>query len=163
MLSKTMQDAINTQIKNELYSAYLYLSMSAYCESITLGGFAHWMRSQHDEEYGHAMKLFKYVYDRGGRVVLQAIDQPPSEFKGPLDVFEKVLEHEKKVTGGINELYSMALKENDYASQNFLQWFVNEQVEEESTASTIVEQLKIIGDKGPSLIMMDRHLATRGK
>jgi len=163
MFSKKMQDALNEQIKNEFYSAYLYLAMAAYCDSINLSGFAHWLRAQFGEEQEHAMKLYKYIGDRGGRVVLQAIDQPASEFQGPLDVFEKVLDHEKKVTAAINNLYELALQEKDYPSQTLLQWYVNEQVEEESTASTIIEQLKMIGDKGPSLIMMDRHLASRGR
>jgi ferritin len=163
MLSKAMQDAINEQIKNELYSAYLYLSMSSYCESINLPGFAHWMRVQHREEAGHAMKFYHYVFDRGGRVIFQAIDKPPSEFKSVQEVFKETLEHERKVTAMIGNLCALAAKENDYATTEMLQWFVKEQVEEEKSAGQILEQLKMLGDKGAGLIMLDRHLASRGK
>jgi ferritin len=162
MLSKKLQDAMNEQIKNELYSAYLYLSMSAYCEAANLPGFAHWMRMQAQEEEAHAMKFYDFIYERGGRVVLQAIDQPPFEFPSPLAVFEQTLEHEQKVTGMINDLYALAVEEKDYASQIFLQWFVTEQVEEEASATQILETLKMIGDKGHALIMLDRQLGSRG-
>ncbi|MDH4208917.1 MAG: ferritin [Anaerolineae bacterium] len=162
MLSKTLQDAMNEQIKNELYSAYLYLSMSAYCEAANLPGFAHWMRMQAQEEQAHAMKFYEFIYERGGRVVLQAIDQPPVEFPSPLAVFEQTLEHEQKVTAMIHDLYTLAVEEKDYASQAFLQWFVTEQVEEEASASQILETLKMIGDKGHALIMLDRQLGRRG-
>jgi len=161
MLNKTIQDAMNEQIKNELYSAYLYLSMSAYCESINLPGCARWMRMQEQEEKIHAMKLYDFIHDRGGRVVLQAIDQPPSEFQSHLDVFEKTLEHEQKVTGMINDLYALAVQENDYASQIFLQWFVTEQVEEEDSVAQVIETLKMIGDNRQGLLMLDRELGTR--
>ena len=161
MLSNAVEKAINDQIKNELYSAYLYLSMSAYLESANLPGMARWMRLQSDEEMAHAMKFFDYVYDRGGRVVLQAIDQPPAEFGSPLDVFEKALAHEQRVTGLINQIYDLAVKENDYPSQIELQWFITEQVEEEKSAGDIVELLKVIGDHGPSVIMVDTQLGAR--
>jgi ferritin len=161
-LSKRMQDALNEQIKEELASAYIYLSMAAYCESINLPGFAHWMRAQTQEEMEHAMKFFEYVHDRGGRVVLEAIDQPPAEFEGPTAVFEKTLEHEQYITGRIHNLYALAVEENDYASFSVLQWFVDEQVEEENGATEILELLKMIGDKGQGLIMLDRQLARRG-
>ena len=161
MLSKTIQDTMNEQIKNELYSAYLYLSMSAYCEAINLPGFAHWMRAQSKEEVEHAMKFYGFIYDRGGRVVLQALDQPPIEYQSPLDIFEKTLEHEQKVTAMINDLYALAVQEKDYASQVFLQWFVDEQVEEEKSATEIVEMLKMVGDKGHALLMLDRELGRR--
>ncbi|MEE8389445.1 MAG: ferritin, partial [Anaerolineae bacterium] len=131
MLKQTVQDAMNEQIKHEFYSAYLYLSMAAHCESINLPGFAHWMRIQEQEEKIHGIKFFDFIHERGSRVVLQAIDQPPAEFKSPLDVFEKVLEHEQTVTELINDLYALAIQERDYASQVFLQWFITEQVEEE--------------------------------
>ena len=162
MLSKTLQDAMNEQIKNELYSAYLYLSMSAYCEAANLPGFAHWMRMQAQEEEAHAMKFYDFIHERGGRVVLQAIDQPPVEFPSPRAVFEQTLEHEQKVTAMIHDLYALAVEEKDYASQIFLQWFVTEQVEEEASASQILETLKMIGDKGHALIMLDRQLGRRG-
>jgi ferritin len=161
MLSKTLEQAINDQIKNELYSAYLYLSMSAYFEANNMPGSARWMRLQSDEEVSHAMKLFDYVNDRGGRVVLQGIDQPPAEFGSTLDIFEKALAHEQKVTGMINRIYDLAVKENDYPTQIELQWFITEQVEEEKNAGDIVEQLKVVGDHGPSLIMLDRALGAR--
>lgn len=161
MLNKTMQDAINEQVKKEFASAYLYLAMAAHCEAVNLPGFAHWLRAQNQEENGHAMKLFDYVLDRGGRVTLQAIDQPPSKFKSPLDVFEQALEHERKVTDAIHKLYAMAVKENDYGTQTMLQWFISEQVEEEKQATQIVEQLKLAGDEGSALLLLDRQLAAR--
>jgi ferritin len=161
MMKKKIQDKMNDQIKHELYSAYFYLSMAAYLEAANLPGSAHWMRAQAQEEQGHAMKFFGHLHDRGGRVTLQAIDQPPAEFNGLLDVFEKVSEHEQKVTGLINDLYALAVKEQDYASQIFLQWFIDEQVEEEKNASQIVEQVKMIGDHKGSLFMLDAHLGHR--
>lgn len=161
MLSKALQEAINEQLKNELYSGYLYLSMSAYCEAINLPGFAHWMRLQSQEEVSHAMKFFDYLNDRDSHVVLQAIDQPPTDFKSPLDIFQRALEHEQKVTAMIHQLYELAVKENDYPTQVELQWFITEQVEEEKTASDIVEQLKMVGDHTPGLLMLDRQLAAR--
>jgi ferritin len=162
MISKALQDALNEQIKNELYSAYLYLSMSAYFERTNLPGSARWMRLQSQEEVSHAMKFFDHLNDRGGSVVLQAIDQPPSEFKSPLEMFQQALAHEQKVTGMINKLYALAVKENDYPAQVELQWFVTEQVEEEKNATEIVEQLKMVGEHGPSLLMIDRQLGARG-
>ena len=161
MLKQTVQDAMNEQIKNELYSAYLYLSMAAYCESNNLPGFAHWMRMQDEEERMHAMKFYDFVHERGGRVVLQAIDQPEAEFESPLDVFEKTLEHEQLVTTMINDLYTLAVEERDYASQIFLQWFITEQIEEEDSASQVIETLKMIGDSRQGLLMLDRELAGR--
>jgi len=161
MLSKTLETAINDQIKHELYSAYLYLSMSAYLEANNMPGSARWMRLQSEEETSHAMKLFDYMYDRGNCVVLQAIDQPPSEFGSVLDIFEKALEHEQKVTSLINSIYELAVKENDYPTQVELQWFITEQVEEEKSAGDIVDQLKMVGDHGPSMLMLDRALGAR--
>jgi ferritin len=161
MINKTVQDAINEQIKNELYSAYLYLSMAAYFESLNLPGFVNWMKVQASEEQEHAMKFFDYVVERGGRVQLKAIEQPPFEWKSPLDVFEQVLEHEQKVTGMINSLYALALKENDYASQVMLHWFIAEQVEEELNAATIVEQLKMITAHETAILMLDHDLGKR--
>jgi ferritin len=160
-LSKKMQDALNEQIREELASAYIYLSMAAYCESISLGGFANWMQKQTTEEMEHAMKLYDFVHDRGGRVRLEAIPQPPVEFDGPVDVFEKTLAHEKYITGRIHDLYAVAVAENDYAALSTLQWFVDEQVEEEKTASDILDVLKMIGEKGQGLFMLDRQLGER--
>ena len=162
MFSKTVQDAMNEQINNELYSAYQYLSMAAYCESTNLPGFAHWMRTQAREETEHAMKLYDFILDRNGRVVLQAIEGPVVEFNSPLEVFEQAFEHEQKVTAMIHDLYGLAVKENDYASQTFLQWFVTEQVEEEKNAGDVVETLKMIGDKREALFLLDRELGGRG-
>jgi len=161
MFSEKIEKAMNDQIQRELESAYIYLSMAAYFESINLPGAAHWMRIQTQEEEEHAMKFFNFIYDRGGRVMLQAIPQPPVEFASPLDVFEKALAHEKKVTGHINDLYALAVQEKDYASQTFLQWFIDEQVEEEKSAGDIVETLKMVGDKGQALFMVDRQLGQR--
>jgi ferritin len=162
-LSKKMQDALNAQIKEELFSSYIYLSMAAYCEANNLPGFAHWMRVQSQEELEHALKFYGFINDRGGRVTLQAIDQPPVEFKSATDVFEQTLAHEQFITGKIHTLYAMAVDEKDYASQIMLQWFVNEQIEEEKNASEILAMLKLVGDKGQGLIMLDRQLARRGE
>lgn len=161
MINKTMQDAVNEQIKHEFYSAYLYLAMAAYCEAANLPGFGHWMRVQNQEETAHAMKLFDHVIDRGGRVTLQAIDQPPAEFQSQLEMMQLVVGHERKVTGLIHRLYDLAVKESDPATQVLLQWFITEQVEEEKTAGQIAEQLKMIGDQGVALLMLDRELGTR--
>jgi ferritin len=161
MLKKVIQDSINAQINSEMYSGYLYLSMSAYCESINLKGFAHWLKVQGQEEWGHAMKFYDYIFDRGGKVSLQAIAQPPEDFKSPLELFQQVLEHEKKITEKINKLYELAIKENDYATVVRLQWFITEQVEEEKNAGEIVDQLKVIKDNFPGLMMLDRHLSAR--
>ena len=161
MFSKKIEDAMNDQIQRELESAYIYLSMAAYFESINLPGAAQWMKVQTREEEEHAMRFFDFIYDRGGRVMLQAIPQPPIEFASPLAAFEKALAHEQKVTGHINDLYALAVQENDYASQVFLQWFVDEQVEEEKSAGDIVETLKMVGDKGQALFMLDQHLGQR--
>lgn len=163
MLSQPVQDAMNTQIKNELYSAYLYLSMAAYFESKTLPGFATWMKAQYKEETDHALKFFEYLHDRGSRATLQAIDAPPAEFGSPLEAFQQVLKHEQLVTSLIHNLYALAVKENDYPSQVLLQWYINEQVEEEKNASQIVEQLKMIGPSTGGLFQLDHQLGHRGK
>lgn len=162
-MNKTVETGINEQIKHEMDSAYLYLSMAAYCESKNLSGIAHWMRKQYEEEMGHAMRLYDFLIDRGGRVTLQAIDKPAAEFGTTVDLFKKVLEHEQKVTGLINKLYELAVKESDYPTQVELHWFIKEQVEEEKTAGSILEQLKMVGEHGPALHRMDRILARRGQ
>ena len=161
MLSKAMQDAINEQIKNELYSAYLYLAMSNHFEEKNLNGFANWLRVQFEEEQEHALKFLDYVHDRGGQVVLKAIDQPPSSFGTNLEVFQQVLEHEKKVTSLIHKLYELALKENDYPTQIMLQWFIDEQVEEEKNASEIIAKLEMIEAHGTAVLMLDHDLGKR--
>ncbi len=160
-LNKNLQNLMNEQIKHELYSAYLYLSMSAYCESINMPGFAHWFRVQSEEEVEHAMKFFAYVNERGGRVFLGAIDEPPAEFSSVVEVAEQTYEHEQKVSELINEIYAVALAEDDYAAQVFLHWFVEEQVEEEDNTRTLVEQLRMIGDHTSTLFMLDRQLGAR--
>ncbi len=162
MLNKKIQDAINTQIKHELASAYLYLSMSAYFGANNLPGFAAWMRVQANEEREHAMKFFDYVIDRGGRVALQAIDQPQVEWDSALKAFEQVYGHEQKVTSLIHGIYKLAIEEADYPTQVMLQWFINEQVEEEKNASAILEQLKLIDAHGTAVLMLDHRLGKRG-
>ena len=161
MFSKKVQDKMNLQIKYELESAYIYLSMAAYFNSITLPGMAQWMKLQAKEEEVHAMKFYNFINDRGGRVELQAIGQPPVEFQSPLDVFERALAHEQKITGNINDLYALAFEEKDYPSQLLLQWFIHEQVEEESSAERIVAALKLAGDKPQGLLIVDQQLASR--
>ncbi len=162
MINLKVQNAMNEQIKNELYSAYLYLSMAAYFESKNLSGFAHWMRIQSREEQEHALKFYDFIIDRGGKVSLLAIEQPKAEWKSALDAFNDAYAHEQLVTGMINKLYETALKETDYPSQVMLQWFINEQVEEEKNASQIVEQLKLIEERGTAILMLDHQLAKRG-
>ncbi len=161
MLSENLQTMLNEQIKNELYSGYLYLAMSAYCETENLPGCAHWMRAQAKEEQEHAMRLFDFINDRGGQVVLHAIDQPAVKFGTPLELFQAVYEHEQKVTRLINDLYEAAVEENDYATQVMLHWFIDEQVEEEKTAGDIVALLERVGDHVNGLLMVDRGLAQR--
>lgn len=161
MLSQKMEKAINQQINAELYSSYLYLAMATYFESNSLVGFSNWMRQQAQEELFHAMKMFDFVCERGGRVILQAIEQPPSKWTSPLNAFETVLSHEQKVTGLINNLVNLALDERDHATNIFLQWFVSEQVEEEATAGTLVDKLKLIGKDANGMFMLDTELAQR--
>lgn len=161
MIPKAMQDAMNEQIKNELYSAYLYLSMAGHFESKTLNGFANWLRIQAKEELGHAMKFFDFILERGGTVALKAIDQPPASWNSNLEAFEQVLAHEQKVTKNIHDLYELALKEKDYPSQVMLQWFIEEQVEEEKNATEIIEKLKMIEAHGTAVLMLDHELAKR--
>lgn len=161
MLTAKMLQALNEQIQKELSSAYLYLSMSAHFEGENLRGMAHWMRLQWQEEIAHAMKLFDYVHERGGQVVLEALPQPKSSFGSPLKVFEETLKHEQKVTASIHQLYELAQQQKDYATAAMLQWFITEQVEEESTATTLVEQLRMIGDQKHLVLAIDRELARR--
>ncbi|NLH98534.1 MAG: ferritin [Chthonomonadales bacterium] len=159
MLSKSMQKALNGQIQKEFASSYLYLAMAAYCETKNLPGMATWLKVQAQEEWGHGMKIYEFVNDRGGTVTLQAIEQPPAEFGSPVDIFKGVLEHEQKITAAINDLYAQAVKENDYATQIMLQWFITEQVEEEKNASDILELLKMAGEH---VIVLDHRLGKRG-
>ena len=157
-MKPSMREALNEQMNKELYSGYLYLSMSAYFESEALLGFAQWMKDHAQEEVDHAMKIFHFMNERGQRVTLGAIDQPETEFASPLSVFEMALAHEKMVTGLINDLYELALSEKDHATAVFLQWFITEQVEEEATFGDILDQLKRAGTSEHALFMLDRHL-----
>jgi ferritin len=161
MISDKMQEAINKQINAEIYSAYLYLSMSAYFETVNLPGAAGWMRCQAQEEMLHAMKFFGFMNERGGTVTLTAIEGPPTTWTSTLAVFQDVYDHERKVTALINELMDTAIEDKDHAANVFLQWFVTEQVEEEATADGIVQQLKLAGNGGAGLFMIDRELGAR--
>lgn len=162
MIPKAVLESMNNQIMHELYSAYFYLSMAAHFENENLPGFANWMKMQAKEEQEHALKFFEFIVDRGGKVTLLAIAQPPVEFGSPLDVFKQVYEHEQKVTALINDIYKVALKENDYASQVFLHWFIEEQVEEEKNASAIVDTLSRISSSVGGLYQLDHTLSKRG-
>lgn len=161
MLSTTLTDAINGQIAFEMNSGHVYLGMSGYCESRNLPGFAKWLRLQWQEEVQHAMKLYDLVFERGGKVVLQGIEKPSAKYSSVLDLFKQVLAHEKKVTASINKLYALASKENDYATQVALQWFISEQVEEEKNAGDIIAALELIGDSGTALYMLDKQMGSR--
>jgi ferritin len=161
MFNQKIQDAFNKQVNAELYSSYLYLSMAAYFESKNLKGMAHWMRVQAQEENMHAMKFFDFINERGGRVVLTQIQAPPTEWKSPLEVFEETCEHESKVTGLIHNLADLSLAEKDHAAHTFLQWFVNEQVEEEATAQEITGTIRMVSDNAAALYMIDQQLSQR--
>ncbi|MGC8976865.1 MAG: ferritin [Candidatus Ratteibacteria bacterium] len=162
-MDKELLKELNLQIRKELYSAYLYLSMASYLDYINLEGFSHWMKVQAKEEFGHAMRIYEFLNDRGERVIFEEIEKPPSDFSSPLDVFEKILEHEKEVTKSIENLYKLAKEKNDYSSEIMLQWFINEQVEEEKQASVILEKIKKIEDKPHLILMIDKELAKRGE
>ncbi|PJF41049.1 MAG: ferritin [Chloroflexi bacterium] len=162
MLSEKMQDALNQQINAEFYASYLYLSMAAYFEAENLLGFANWMRMQSEEENMHAMKIYDFVNERDGRVILSAIDAPPTEWDSALAAFEASLAHERKVTGMINDLVDLALDERDHATNSFLQWFVDEQVEEEASVDAVIQDLKRIGESPQGLFLLDRELGQRG-
>ncbi len=163
VVSTAIQNAINEQINAELYSAYMYLAMAAYFDSVNLPGCASWMKVQAKEEHGHAMKFYHYIVERGGRVTLKAIAAPPVEWKSALDVFSTAYKHEQHVTDLINKLVELAEKQKDPATAAMLTWFVNEQVEEENNACTIVAQLKMIKESTGALFMLDHHLGKRGK
>jgi ferritin len=161
MLNKKVEKALNAQLNAEMYSSYLYLSMAAYCEAKNLPGFGHWMNIQAQEELFHAMKFYDFINERGGRVTLTKIDGPMTTWPSPVKMFDHVYKHEVKVTGLINKLVDLAIKEKDHATNNFLQWFVKEQVEEEATASDVLGRLKLIGKNSNGLLMYDRELAQR--
>ncbi|HTZ17819.1 MAG TPA: ferritin [Dissulfurispiraceae bacterium] len=161
MLSNNMQDAFNEQLNREMYSAYLYMSMSSHFANVGLKGFANWFMVQYHEEMLHAMKIYEHINLRGGKAILKALQQPPSEFESPLYAFLKTLEHEQYITKSINDLMDLSIAEKDHASQVFLQWYVTEQVEEENNDNEIIAQLKIIRDDPNGLMMLDRELAAR--
>jgi len=163
MMSKKMIAALNNQIQAELYSSYLYLAMAAYCERQNLKGFAHWMNLQADEERAHAMRFFNFLLENGEKVALKALDQPPADFGTPKQMFGKVLDHEKKITGLIHKLYRLALDEKDYRSQIMLQWFVSEQMEEEAQAQFIVTRIEQVDGKMSAVLWIDKELGKRGK
>jgi len=161
MIGKKMEKALNDQINAEFYSAYIYLAMAAYFEDANLPGCANWMRIQVQEETVHAMKIYDFVIERGGRVVLQAIEQPPKDWQSPLAAFEGAYEHEQYITGRINALVDLAIAEKDHAANAFLQWFVNEQVEEETSVDTVVQNLKMAEKAPGAMFMIDRELGQR--
>lgn len=160
-MNEKIQKILNDQINAETYSAYLYLSMAAYFANLSLDGCANWMRVQAQEEMVHAMKFFDFVIDRGGRVELEALGKPQHVWGSPLEAFEASLEHEKYITGRINAIADLALREKDNAANNLAQWFVNEQVEEEASVDDLVRKLKLVGQDGPGLFMIDRELKQR--
>ncbi len=161
MMNEKLQNAINNQIQKEFNSAYLYLAMSAYCESKNLRGFASWLKVQYNEETEHAMKLLNYLGERSAKVSLKSLEAPAGDFGTPIEIFEAVLKHEQLITASINKLYETALEEKDYAAQIFLQWYINEQVEEEANAQAVLERLKVIGDKGSAILYIDKELGKR--
>lgn len=161
MLSKKMEAALNAQINAELWSAYLYLSMSAHFAAEGKPGISHWFKAQFDEEQGHAMKIFEYVVERGGKVELKPIAEVTQSWESPLAAFEDTLKHEQIVTAKINDLVTLAREEKDYATESMLQWFVNEQVEEESTAQGYIDALRMIKDNGFGIYTFDKELRGR--
>lgn len=161
MLKKKVENALNKHLNAEFYSSYLYLSMAAYFESINLKGFANWMRVQAQEELVHAIKFYDFIIERGGKAVLSSIEGPSTKWQSPLAVFEHAYKHEQKVTGLINNLVDLSIAEQDHATNNFLQWFIAEQVEEEASADEVVQKIKLMGDASGGLFMLDQELAQR--
>ena len=161
MISKKMQDALNKHLNEEFYSSYLYLSMAAYFEEQNFKGFANWFKIQSQEEYGHAMKFYAFIIQTGGDVTLKEITAPKTNWKSVMEAFKDTLAHENKITGLIHKLVDLAMQSKDYATNNFLQWFVNEQVEEVATVEEIIHKLEMIGDNKGGLYMLDRELGAR--
>jgi ferritin len=161
MLSKKMLDAINKQINEEIFSAYLYLSMSSHFQNISLQGFANWMYVQYQEEMTHAMKFLNYINERNGKVVLKTIKEPQHSWTSPTTAIADALKHEEYITSKIYDLVNLAEKEKDYATKSMLQWYIDEQVEEEANAQKILDSLKLIGSSKDSLLMLDRELGQR--
>ena len=156
-----MQEALNGQLNKEMYSAYLYMAMSAYSTYTRLKGFANWFMVQYYEEMMHAMKIYDYINDQGEQAKLMAIEQPATEFESPMDMFEKTLKHEKFIMSSINELVDLAIAEKDHATNIFLQWYVTEQIEEEGNDNEIIARLKLVGEDGNGLLMLDKELAAQ--
>lgn len=163
MIGKKMQGALNGHVQAEVSSSYLYLSMSAWCEAKAWKGFARWLRVQQEEELSHAKKLLDFLLARGGEAKLGAVEAPPSSWGSVLEVFEKVLEHERGVTAAVNELHSLAVAEKDTAAAVFLQWFVSEQVEEEANVQEIVDRLRMVGDRQGAALYLDKEYGKRGR
>jgi ferritin len=161
MLKEAVEKSLNDQINAEFHSAYLYLSMSAYFEHNGLAGFANWMKVQFEEEQTHALKLFHYINERGGKVQLKPIAEVVTDFDNVIDIYEKTLAHEQMVTDRINNMMDIAIDERDHATKSFLQWFIDEQVEEEAGVEEILNNLKLINGDGQGLLMMDREMAGR--
>lgn len=161
MISQRIQDVMNEQIKHETFSAYLYFSMAAYFHSRSLDGMAQWMKAQAQEEFAHALRFFTHINDRGGRIELQALEKPQTDWESPIAAFQAALQHEEFITGKINDLAKLADEENDRAAGIMLQWFVTEQVEEEDSVSTVIDMLKLIGESGHGILMADRELGSR--
>jgi|SRR5690554_823650 len=161
MIKDNVLKALNKQLNEELYSSYAYLAMSAHFSSLSLDGFAHWFKLQSQEEYGHAMKILQYILDRNGKVSLMKIDPPKEEWKTPQAVFKEAFDQEVFVSKSINEIVDLSLKEKDYATNNFMQWFVSEQVEEESTASKLLDRINLVGDNKNGLLLLDKELGMR--
>jgi ferritin len=161
MLNAKVQDAFNQQINAELFSEYLYLSIAAHFEAENLKGMANWMRIQAGEEHTHAMKFYHFILDRGGKVALTQIEAPKTAWNSPLEAFEDAYKHELKISGLINNLANLAIDEKDHAAHMFLEWFVNEQVEEEAAAQLVVDQLKLVGENGVAIYMIDQELGQR--
>jgi len=161
MISDAMEKALFTQLNHEFYSAYLYLAMSAYCSHLEFGGAADWLKLQYEEEHMHATKIYNYLVEQGVQVVLEELPKPPSQYGSLLEVFTASLEHEQSMTARLNNLSDQALKEKDHATYNLLQWFVNEQVEEEATVGGIISKLKLVKDDGYGLLMIDNELGSR--
>ncbi|KAF2961025.1 ferritin [Fervidobacterium sp. 2310opik-2] len=161
MISERVLKALNEQVGKEIFSSYLYLSMATYFDSIDLLGFGKWMKVQAREELGHAMKIYEFIYERGGRVELPAIEKPQSNWESPLKAFEAAYNHERFITESINKIYSLAKEENDYATQEFLNWFVKEQVEEEAQTELILKKLQKLQDSPTALYMLDKEAGSR--
>lgn len=161
MLTEKIEKMLNEHLNHELYSSYLYLSMAAYCESVDLKGFANWMRIQVQEELAHVTKFYDYIHERDGKVLLAAIDGPPTSWDSPVAAFIETLKHEQGVTSRVSNIVKAALEENDFATHTFLQWFITEQVEEEATARDVLQKVKMVGDSGDGLFLVDRELGQR--